>query len=241
MAGGIYSALSGLQSRFTRLDRIAADIANSGMTGYKAERNTSMVSERRSFSGALDSAVDVVVAPPKTDLRAGDIAPTGRNLDLAIEGPGYFKVQTPEGGTRYTRNGHFTRGLDGRLTTSDGSAVVGDDKPVVLPEGEVQFGTDGAIRVAGKPVGRLDIVEFDDPLRLVREDGVQFRAPAGLAGLPASGSSVRSGMLEGSNVSLPERMVQMTEISRGFEALQRGMSVLMNDIDGRAITELGRR
>jgi flagellar basal body rod protein FlgG len=87
----------------------------------------------------------------------------------------------------------------------------------------------------------VDVVEFSDPARLVREDGVRFQAPKDLASTPATGSSVRSGVLEGSNVSLPERIVQMTEISRGFGALQRGMSVLMNDIDGRAISELGRR
>ena len=241
MAGGIYSALSGLQARAIRLDRVAEDIGNVGTTAYKGGRHTTMVSERAKFSATLDSAVDVVVAPSSSDLRAGDVAPTGRDLDLAIEGPGYFKIQTPGGGAGYTRNGHFTRRVDGTLTTSDGSAVLADGDTVTLPAGQVQIGIDGTIRVAGKAVGQLDVVEFDDPSRLVRENGVRFGAPEDLVSAPATSSSVRSGMLEGSNVSLPERIVQMTEISRGFEALQRGISVLMNDIDGKAITELGRR
>lgn len=240
MAGGIYSALSGLQSRSASLDHVAEDIANAGTSGYRGGRNTTMVSERTSFSAALDSAVDVVVAPARVDFRPGENSKTGSDLDLAIEGPGFFEIQTA-GGIRYTRNGHFTRRADGALATSDGEAVLASGKPVTLPDGKVEIGTDGTIRVAGAAAGRLDIVEFADSSRLVREGGVRFRAPDGLAGTSAKGSLVRSGMLEGSNVSLPERIVQMTEISRGFEALQRGMSVLMNDIDGRAISELGRR
>jgi len=240
MAGGIYSALSGLQSRSTRLDRIAEDIANAGTSGYKGGRQTTMVAEREQFAAALDSAVDVVVAPARVDFRPGEIATTGRDLDLAVEGPGFFEIETP-GGTRYTRSGHFTRLADGTLATPDGDAVLAGGNPVTLPAGEVKIGLDGTIRVAGKAVGRLDLVEFADSSRLVREDGVRFRAPEDLVAAPASDSAIRSGMLEGSNVSLPERIVQMTEISRGFEALQRGISVLMNDIDGRAISELGRR
>jgi flagellar basal body rod protein FlgG len=240
MAGGIYSALSGLQSRSARLDHVAADIANAGTSGYKGGRHSLMVAERQNFSTTLDSAVDVVVAPSRVDFRPGESAATGRDLDLAIEGPGFFGIQTP-GGVRYTRNGHFTRRADGTLATPSGDAVLAGGKPVTLPAGDVQIGTDGTIRVAGTEAGRVDIFEFNDPSRLVREDGVRFRAPGDLPSAPANGSSVRSGMLEGSNVSLPERIVQLTEISRGFEALQRGMSVLMNDIDGRAITELGRR
>jgi flagellar hook-basal body protein len=94
MAGGIYSALSGLQSRATRLDHIAEDIANAGTSGYKGGRHTSMVSERQTFSATLDSAVDVVVAPSRVDFRPGENTPTGRDLDLAIEGPGFFEIQT---------------------------------------------------------------------------------------------------------------------------------------------------
>jgi flagellar basal-body rod protein FlgF len=240
MAGGIYSALSGLQSRSARLDNVAQDIANAGTSGYKGGRSTTTVSERPNFSATLDSAVDVVVSPARVDFRPGEVAMTGSDLDLAIEGPGFFEIQTP-GGVRYTRNGHFTRRADGTLTTPDGDAVLAAGKPVTLPAGDVQVGTDGTIRAGGKSAGRVSVVEFTDSSRLVREDGVRFRAPEGLASVPAKDSNVRSGMLEGSNVSLPERIVQMTEIARGFDALQRGMSVLMNDIDGRAISELGRR
>lgn len=240
MAGGIYAALSGLQSRTDRLDRLAADIANVGTTGYKSERNTNAAVERPSFSTLLDSAVDVVSAPAVPNFRAGASAPTGRDLDMALEGNGFFSIQTPNG-VRYTRNGHFTRSTDGTLTTNDGNAVLGEDGPIKLAVGPVEVAADGTISVAGVTAGRASIVTFDDPSRLAREDGVRFRAPAGMTATPAATAVVRTGTLEQSNVSLPECMSQLAEVSRSFEALQRGMSTLLNEIDGRAIAELGRR
>ena len=240
MAGGIYSALSGLQTRTGRLDRLAADIANTGTTGYKSERNTNIAVERPNFSAMLNSAVDVTAAPSISDFRTGAIAPTGRDLDLAIEGQGFFAIQTP-GGVRYTRNGHFTRAVDGTLTTQDGSAVLGDGGPIKLASGAVEISADGTIKVGNTTAGRVQIVEFADTSRLVREDGVRFKAPTGLAATPVAEPSVKVGTLEQSNVALPERMAQLIELQRSFDALQRGLAVLMNDIDGRAITELGRR
>lgn len=240
MAGGVYSALSGLQARTGRLDRLAADIANAGTSGYKSERSTNVALDRPSFADVLNSAVDVAPVTSISDFRAGAIAPTGRDLDLAIDGDGFFAVQTPSG-VRYTRNGHFTRTATGTLTTEDGSPVLGQNGPITLTDGAIEIGADGTITVGGAAAGTLQLVTFSDPSRLVRTDGVRFQAPAGLAAVPATDASVKAGSLEQSNVALPERMAQLIQLSRGFDALQRGMSVLMNEIDGRAIVELGRR
>ena len=98
------------------------------------------------------------------------------------------------------------------------------------------------MRAGGVLAGKLKVVDFGDYVGLRREGG-HFRPEAGLdadGGRPTT-SRVRGGALEASNVQLPERMVQLTEVSRAFEALQRGITTLMNDVDGRAITELGRR
>jgi len=83
-------------------------------------------------------------------------------------------------------------------------------------------------------------VDFEDTGLLSREAGGRFFAPEEAALFPMTDPAVKNGVLEGSNVSLAERLVQVTEASRSFEALQRGISILMNDVDGRAITELGR-
>ena len=241
MPGGAYVALSGLQARLEEFDRMAADIANASTAGYKAERGGTMAVERDGFSRALQSAVDTAASEPRIDFRPGSLAPTGRDLDLALEGPGFFTVSTPAG-VRFTRNGHFARAADGTLTTADGYPVEGEDGPIKLTgTGGVKVDADGTVRAGASVAGRLRVVDFDDYTALRREDAGRFAA-AGASPVAASPSaSVRTGVLEESNASVVGRMASLISVSRGVETLQRGISVLMNDIDGRAISELGRR
>ena len=239
MPGGTYSALSGMQARLTELDRLASDLANVGTAGYKTERDAKFATERERFTAALDSAVDVTTAGSRIDFRQGTIATTGRDLDVAIKGNGFFVVETPNG-PRYTRNGSFTRQHDGTLTTMDGYPVLGEGGPItVTGNGAVTIGEDGTIRAGRVDAGKLQIVDFADG-ELERDSGARFRATAGAAPTELE-ARVVGGALEQSNVSVVERVAVMTEVSRSFEALQRGISVLMNDIDGRAISELGKR
>jgi flagellar basal-body rod protein FlgF len=241
MAGGTYSALSGLQTRLAQLDRIASDIANAGTAGYKTERVPTVEVRRPDFNQVLQTAIDVTAAPGLVDFRDGQLQTTNRDLDVALDGRGFFEVQTPEG-LRYTRNGQFSRRPDGTLVTADGNVIQGDGGgPIVVGQGAIAFEPDGSVRAGGVLAGKLKVVDFGDYVGLRREGG-HFRAEAGLTATAAPETSrVRGGHLEASNVQLPERMVQLTEVSRAFEALQRGITTLMNDVDGRAISELGRR
>jgi len=242
MAGGSYVALSGLRTRLEQLDRISADIANAGTAGYKTERVATAEAQRPDFGRVLQTAIDVSAAPGMIDFRNGSIESTGRDLDVALEGRGFFVVDTP-GGPRYTRNGQFSRRSDGTLVTADGLGVQGEDgNPIKLADGRVSFEADGTIRAGGAVAGKLKVVDFGDYVSLRREDGSRFRPEASNAPQTAAATTtVRGGSLEGSNVSLAERMVQLTEVARAFEALQKGVSTLMNEIDGRAINELSRR
>jgi flagellar basal body rod protein FlgG len=239
MAGGAYTALSGLQARIAQLDRLAGDLANAGTAGYKAERTTTVATERPTFRAALDSAVDVASGPGRIDFRPGTIEPTGRDLDFALQGPGFFVIDTPQG-PRYTRNGQFDRRADGTLVTADDLPVAGEDGPIRLGRGALTVDADGTVRTGGIVAGKLRVVSFAPGETLSRESAGRFRAPDGAT--PEAGeATVRSGSLEQSNVSVIDRMAQLTEVGRAFEALQRGITVLMNDVDGRAISELGRR
>lgn len=242
MAGGTYAALSGLRTRMEQLDRIAADIANVNTSGYKAERVTTSHASRPDFQSTLQTAVDVAAAPGLLDFTHGAVKPTMGELDMALEGRGFFAIGTP-GGERYTRSGQFTRGADGTLTTTDGFAVLGEDgAPIRLEPGQtVSVEPDGTVRSGTTVAGKLKLVEFSNYLTLSREDGARFRAADASSVRPATGTTVKAGALEQSNVSMVERMAQLTEVGRSFEALQKGISVLMNDIDGRVISELGRR
>jgi flagellar basal-body rod protein FlgF len=240
MAGTIYVALSGMRTRMAQLDRVASDIANEGTAGYKGERAGTMAVERPSFDALLDSAVDTVSTAPSVDFRPGVILATGRDLDVALDGKGFFVIQTPTG-PRYTRNGSFSRSADGTLVTLDGMPVLGQNGPIKAGDGPLTLQTDGSISVNRVAVGRLQVVDFADYTSLAREDGGRFRAPSGVSPTPQPTTPVRNGALEQSNVSVTQRMATLIEVSRSFEALQRGITMMSNDIDARAISELGRR
>jgi len=124
MAGGAYVALSGLRTRLDQLDRLAADIANVNTTGYKGESVTTTKVNRPDFGSVLQTAVDVAAAPGTLDMRNGSFMTTNRNLDFALQGHGFFAISTPAG-TRYTRNGSFSRNAEGTLITADGMEVQG--------------------------------------------------------------------------------------------------------------------
>ena len=239
MPGGSYSALSGMRNRLEELDRLAADLANISTAGYKIERAGTHVADRGGFSAALDSAVDVVSGQTKIDFRPGTIATTGRDLDVAIDGRGFFVIETPNG-ERYTRNGMFSRRADGLLTTAQGEPVLGESGEIKLGRGPVTIESDGTLKNGATVLGKLRIVEFEKDTDLVRETGARFKAIAGAAPQPSE-SSLLGGALEQSNASVVDLMAKLTEVSRGFESLQRGVSTIQNDLDQRAISELVRR
>jgi flagellar basal-body rod protein FlgF len=242
MPGGTYSALSGMQTRLEELDRIAADLANIGTAGYKTQRAGSVAAERNAFARVLDSAVDVMGGETRVDFRTGTIATTGRTLDVAIQGKGFIAIDTPAG-VRYTRNGSLTRGADGTLMTSQGEPIANDSGtgPIKLTAGEVAIDGDGTVRVGGSVAGKIRVVQFASGDDLVRESGSRFRAIAGATPTPAEGGTLVAGSLEQSNASAVDLMSKLTEVSRSFETLQRGISMINNDLDARAITELARR
>jgi flagellar basal body rod protein FlgG len=230
-----------MRARLEELDRLAADLANVSTAGYKTERTGTFMVERDQFASELDSAVDVVSGVSRTDFRPGTVATTGRDLDVAIEGNGFFVVQTPAG-ERYTRNGAFTRRGDGVLTTAAGEPVLGDDGgEITLNPGPVSVGQDGTIRSGNAVAGQLRVVTFESPKDLIRESGARFKAIAGANPQDAEGVRLLGGSLEQSNVSVVDVMARLTDLSRNFESLQRGVSTFNNELDARAISELTRR
>jgi flagellar basal body rod protein FlgG len=229
-----------MRTRIDQLDRLADEIANASTAGFKGERAGHEKAPRTAFAAALDSAIDVTSGPRRLDTRQGTIVPTGRELDIAIEGEGFIAVQTAQG-TRYTRNGRLERSVDGELVTSDGAALLGDDGPIKIGIGQVDVREDGSVVNEGEVVGKISVVEFADARALLRDGGALLRPEHGVTPVAAPAPVVRAGALEQSNVSVTERIAELTSLSRTFEALQRAVSVLMNDVDGRTIDSIGRR
>jgi flagellar basal body rod protein FlgG len=239
MSGSQYIALSGLRARVDELDRLATDIANIGTAGYKGERESRAAAPRTSFEDVLQTAVDTTVGGRRLDMREGTITPTGRPLDVALDSEGFFVVETARG-ARYTRNGHFTIDAERRLMTQDGYLVQGSDGPITVGDGEIRVDADGTVWGGATRAGRLAVVTFADPGLLARDQGTLLHAN-GQTATPADAPVVHGGTLEQSNVSVSDRLAELTTVSRGFEALQKAISMLMNDVDGRAIDHLGRR
>jgi flagellar basal-body rod protein FlgF len=161
---------------------------------------------------------------------------TDRPLDVAVQGDGWFSVQTPEGEEALTRNGNFTMTADGALQDSKGNLVMGENGPLFLPVPiqNITIANDGTIstRLQGAPENAIEEV---GRLKLVNPDIDQIkRRPDGLFDLKDGGFlqqdinvSVRSGMLEGSNVNAIEEMVQMISLQRHYEMQVK----LMNKAD----------
>jgi flagellar basal body rod protein FlgG len=237
MPDGAYLALNGLKTRLTELDALSSDLANVGTVGYKRAQASTHGSERSTFDVVLQKATDPTTGDQKIDLRSGEISPTGRDLDFAIDGPGFFVINTPSG-PRYTRNGNFERRADGTLTTIDGIEVEGQGGPIRLATGPVTVDPDGTVRAGETAAGRLQIVNLAPGSAIAREGAARFRIATVT---PVDKPTVRGSALEHSNVSVVESLAHLTALTRGFDSLQRGLVSLMSEVDGKAIAELGRR
>jgi flagellar basal body rod protein FlgG len=229
-----------MRARLDQLDRLADEIANAGTAGFKGERSGYVNAPRESFDQALATAIDVSTGTRMLDVRPGEVVDTGRDLDIALGGSGFLTIDTPAG-PRYTRNGHLMRSTDGALTTADGAPVMGEKGPIKLGVGEVHFDKDGTVRAGNTVAGKLAIVNFENPQTLSREGSALLRAGEGMTPAPIEHPEVFPGSLENSNVSTVERMAELTSLARTFEALQKAIAVMLNDVDGRTIDSLGRK
>lgn len=239
MSGGQYIALSALRTRMQQLDLLADDLSNVHTSGYRGGRTVQQALARDEFDGALRTAVDTAGGEFRLNMSKGTIEPTGRDLDVAIEGEGFFVVETPTG-LEYTRNGHFARSVDGTLVTSDGAIVQGTDGPIELGSGDTRIDDRGRVWSGRANVGTLQIVTVPDPERMSRGTGSRLKAN-GQETTEIDAFVLRPASLEGSNVAMPEGLARLTSVSRNFEALQRSISTVLNDIDGRFIDHMARR
>lgn len=249
MVSGLSSAASAMDAQTERLAVLANNLANVTAAGYKADHLEFfqlLTSPRAAGSvSPADSAAPLQALPrlveTRTDLRPGAIRQTGNPLDLAIDGPGFFVVQT-EGGRRLTRTGTFTRSGSGLLTTLDGIPVVDvNGRPVSLPEGgSLEIDERGAIRVDGAQITTLLVVNPRDPSRLRKEAGTRFAPPEDLELIPSAGDArIRQGAIELSNVNPILTLVEMIDALRVYEAAQRTARGV-DDTLRRAVNEVGR-
>ena len=174
-----------------------------------------------------------------TDFTQGGVTDTGGRLDLALNGSGFFKVQGNEGETLYTRNGSFAL-TDGYLTDLDGRRVLGTGGPIYIGSGIVDILSNGEVRVNDNPVGRLDVVDFENKefLRKIGDNYYGVAENSQVQETPYQGE-VLQGHLETSNMNPISGMVEMINILREFEAGQKVIR-MQDEMLEKAATELGR-
>ena len=208
MTDPISSISSYLSADVRALGTLSRNVANLTTPGYRS------VDDASGFSGNLRGA-------SRVDRHDGALLRTGRPLDLALQGSGFFQV-TDGTQVMLTRNGQFSVGPDGRVTDAMGRALLGESGPLTLGEGDVSVAEDGGIRVGAQSVDRLALIDLpsDMPLQVIAD---------GLYAMPGEGTAEASpkvvqGALEGSNVDPAHEMVRVMEITRHAGSLQHAIS-----------------
>lgn len=241
MDSGYYAACAGLAAQTQSLELVAHNLANLATTGYRGQETTfrSLLTGKAAVQGnAVNTAVNNfgVLSGSRLSAAPGSLIPTGNPLDVAVSGDGFFAVQSAQG-VLYTRDGTFHVTSTGQLQTSQGNAVLGAQGPVILPSGNVAISSDGTISVDGNVVDQLRLAEFLPQTNLTAVGNATYSAPNGSA-LAATESSVSQGMLEGSNVSPTEGVVQLITVQRNTEMLSRALSALDGQLNQIAVQDL---
>jgi flagellar basal-body rod protein FlgF len=237
MDAAMYKALSGAIAQMHKLEVASQDLANVNTSGYKGQRLAfSEVLAARLPAGARSGGF-VAVGDQRTNFSQGELQGTGNPFHLAIDGEGFFVVETPRG-ERYTRSGGFTLSADGTVITPQGEALLGEGGPIQIAGGKIEVGLDGSVRSENGEVGKLRIIRFLDTRRVTKEGANLLRTDAANVE-DVFTPRVAQGNLEQSNVSPIDSMVSMIAIQRQFDAYERAMR-LMDDATDKMITDAGR-
>lgn len=249
MIRGIYTAASGMMAEAARQEAVTNNLANIETTGFKRdlatlrsaqERTVVRIGDRdtlrawRPVIGSLEQGA--LVDRIYTLHEQGALRETGAAFDLALEGDGFFVVETPDG-PRYTRNGAFTLDADRALVDDLGYRVLGRQGRLQIAAGEVLIDAEGRIMSNGVEQGQLQLVSFADNASLRKTGDNLFAAVTELAQQPFEGQ-VRQGFLESSNVEALAEMVKMLAAQRAYEASRRAL-LAQDELLGRAVNEVG--
>ncbi|KAB0671663.1 flagellar basal-body rod protein FlgG [Oryzomonas sagensis] len=254
MLRALWTAASGMQSQQTNIDVIANNLANVNTTGFKKSRADfqDLIYQNLKTTGSPSTNTTQVptgiqiglgtrLAAVTKIFTSGDLTQTGNDLDMAIEGDGFFQIQMPDGTTAYSRAGAFKKDSTGRVVTSDGYPLLPE---IVIPTNatKISVGNDGTVSVnqAGQTaptnVGNIQLAQFANPAGLAAQ-GKNLFLPTDSSGNATTGTpgqtglgTISQGFLEMSNVNVASEMVNMIVGQRAYEinskAVQAGDEML---------------
>lgn len=233
MLSGLYSAAAGMAAQQQRIDGVANDLANTSTTGYKHVRVGFRDLLYNAQGGAAGPTVlagaGAAAAFVGRSQEQGALQTTGQPLDLAIQGPGFFQVRRPNGTLALTRDGALRLDATGRLTTANGDLL---QPQITVPRGttpdQLSIAADGTVRAgAGAPLGRIELVTVPAPDGLQPLGGNLFAetAQSGASTPAGNDTTLRQGLLEGSNVNVGDAMVDMIDAQRSFQLASKAIQM----------------
>jgi flagellar basal-body rod protein FlgF len=220
-----YIALSRQTALWRQMDVVANNIANMNTPGFKGE--SLMFSEYLSPSRGSDSPFPDMLSytydfGTSRNTALGPMEHTGNPLDVAINGAGYFEIDT-DFGRFYTRNGRFMLDADGMIVTGSGHPVMSTEGTpffIAPNESEITIARDGTVSTENGAIGRMNIVSFEDEQALLRVQAGLYDA-GDQDPQAAAGMALEQGTLEGSNILATEQITRMIEIQRAYESVQK--------------------
>jgi len=242
----LYQAAAAMNAQARWQELITQNLAASSAPGYR-KQDISFASVQAGLDPSAANMTGMAYLIPQatsaTNFQQGEMLPTGGNLDFAIDGPGLFEVQLPNGTKAYTRDGEFQLNAQGQMVTKQGYSVLGDGGPIQLDPSNpapITVSATGEISQGDQPKGRIRLVEFAKMNALNSIGGGYFLAGTGPGTQPvtATASTMRQGFLEGSNSSPTTEMASLITSMRLFEANQKVLQT-QDDRMGKVITDLG--
>lgn len=216
MGNSIYATLTRQSGLMKEMQAVANNMANVSTTGFR--REGVIFSEYVAALGDSEPSLSMAYANGRSiNLTEGPLASTGGTLDFAIQGDGFFMIETPEG-NQLTRAGSFLRSPEGELVTPEGLRVLDTGgSPIFLPadQGPVAAAEDGTLSVKGAPLAQLGIYMPQDTTELTHQAGTRFSVQSGAA--PVEAPRLMQGFVEQSNVDPVREISRMIEVQRAYE------------------------
>lgn len=222
MVKGILASAGAMRPALLAQDILANNLANARTDGFRGDRTAfQLVASRAPGGGPIEETALAPQLATRIDPRPGSFQVTDRPLDVALQGDGYFVVNTPDG-ERYTRAGHFLTSAEGSLVTPAGHEVLADGGAITLPGGaQVTITAQGQVLADGNLLGQLQVVSFPDEPAFSHAGGGLLATDSGAE--PAENVRVLQGVIEGPNVEPVQAMVDMITLLRHFEMNQKAL------------------
>lgn len=214
-----YTAITRMSGLNREMTAIANNIANSSTTGFRKEGL--IFSEHVAQLGRNEASLSMAEGDVRhTNTSQGPLTPTGGAFDFAIEGDGFFLIETPDG-EALTRAGAFTPNEAGELTTHDGYRLLDNGgAPIFVPPDakNVSAASDGTLSADGTPIAQIGLYVPTDPSSFDRTNGVRFTTQGGIE--PIEGAVILQGFVENSNVNAVTEVTRMIEVQHAYSLSQ---------------------